>query len=341
MDVLPVLLFFAASVAFMSGEIMKLNAEQRPQHHPVARLSCADHGGPADRKSVDEMVYWSDLPGDASYLSPMHDAGEERFLTFEPERAGWNNNRMAMETASVIAHATGRTLVLPPRQPIYSLNRGRRGRENYLSFEDFFHLGSVSDEHGRGFRVITMDEFLDRVARTGGLGRPPPEDAYDRRSLFLYLREVGTTPPWYPERCILAIPATKDERSIDDLNSTFRSIVGDGCDGDDYYSCADGLSNATTTTTTNRPGRPTPVNSSMVERMREILAGRRRLCAYDRSLQGSKLIHLAVSSASGARLITHFYAFVFFADWRQDLWSKRFVRDHFRYVDEIVCAAAR
>lgn len=36
-----------------------------------------------------------------------------------------------------------------------------------------------------------------------------------------------------------------------------------------------------------------------------------------------------------------FSAFIFFADWRQDLWSKRFVRDHLRYVDEIVCAAAR
>ncbi len=36
-----------------------------------------------------------------------------------------------------------------------------------------------------------------------------------------------------------------------------------------------------------------------------------------------------------------FPAFIFFADWRQDLWSKRFVRDHLRYVDEIMCAAAR
>jgi hypothetical protein len=34
-------------------------------------------------------------------------------------------------------------------------------------------------------------------------------------------------------------------------------------------------------------------------------------------------------------------AFIFFADWRQDLWSKRFVRDHLRYVDDIMCAAAR
>jgi hypothetical protein len=34
------------------------------------------------------------------------------------------------------------------------------------------------------------------------------------------------------------------------------------------------------------------------------------------------------------------YYFIF-KDWKQDLWSKRFVRDHLRYVDEIICAAAR
>lgn len=42
-----------------------------------------------------------------------------------------------------------------------------------------------------------------------------------------------------------------------------------------------------------------------------------------------------------ARLLVHFYAFLFFQDWKQDLWMKRFVRDHVRYIDEIQCAAAR
>ena len=28
-------------------------------------------------------------------------------------------------------------------------------------------------------------------------------------------------------------------------------------------------------------------------------------------------------------------------DWKDDLWMKRFVRDHVRYIDEIQCAAAR
>ena len=40
-------------------------------------------------------------------------------------------------------------------------------------------------------------------------------------------------------------------------------------------------------------------------------------------------------------MLTHFYLFLFFEDWKQDLWSKRFVRDHIRYRDEIMCAAAR
>ena len=31
----------------------------------------------------------------------------------------------------------------------------------------------------------------------------------------------------------------------------------------------------------------------------------------------------------------------FFEDWKQDLWSKRFVRDHVRYNNEIMCAASR
>jgi hypothetical protein len=41
------------------------------------------------------------------------------------------------------------------------------------------------------------------------------------------------------------------------------------------------------------------------------------------------------------RLLVHFYGFLFFEDWREDLWIKRFVRDHLHYTDEIQCAAAR
>lgn len=36
-----------------------------------------------------------------------------------------------------------------------------------------------------------------------------------------------------------------------------------------------------------------------------------------------------------------FCVFLFFEDWKQDLWMKRFVRDHVRCIDELPCAAAR
>jgi len=65
-------------------------------------------------------------------------------------------------------------------------------------------------------------------------------------------------------------------------------------------------------------------------------------------MQEAPLIHFGVDYKEdgdtverGARLLIHFYAFLFFEDWKQELWMKRFVRDHVRYVDEIQCAAAR
>ena len=68
--------------------------------HPVAHLNCADHDGPTDPHIIDEMVFWSDIPSDADYLSPMHPLNDpytpddtERFLTFEPDHGGWNNIR--------------------------------------------------------------------------------------------------------------------------------------------------------------------------------------------------------------------------------------------------------
>ena len=84
-------------------------------------------------------------------------------------------------------------------------------------------------------------------------------------------------------------------------------------------------------------GRPGPVDGPAEERMREMLCDRSKLCVYDAELQEAPVVHFPASK--GSRLLTHFYAFVFFADWRADLWSKRFVRDHLRYIDEIMVRA--
>eukprot|EP00804_Cyclotella_cryptica_P021009 CCRYP_009319-RF/>CCRYP_009319-RF protein AED:0.08 eAED:0.08 QI:126/0.75/0.8/1/0.75/0.8/5/0/745 len=307
--------------------------------HPVAHLSCTDHGGPFDPKIIDEMVFWSDIPSDASYVSPMYEEGKEKFLTFEPDHGGWNNIRMAMETALVMSHAMGRTLVLPPEQGMYLIDKNKHGQKSQFGFNDFFHLDAIAVEH-KGFKVITTEEFLQREGITGRLkdrssGQVllPPENRTNWNNLnsgidplHKYLRTIANTPEWDPWECALAIPSSKGQTSIDELNSTLHSIM-------------DGSYGKPKPTLEEFNGNPTPVNASLAERMREMLADRDNLCIYDTPLQEEKVIHLKVQG--GVRLLTHFYAFIFFADWRQDVWSKRFVRDHLRYVDEIVCAAAR
>lgn len=86
---------------------------------------------------------------------------------------------------------------------------------------------------------------------------------------------------------------------------------------------------------------PTPVNDPTIDRMKEALAGRSELCIYDQEMQAAPVIHFMCYHKKRVRLLTHFYSFVFFEDWRQQLWTNRFVRDHLRYLDELQCAAAR
>lgn len=76
---------------------------------------------------------------DSLYIPPLStaDDGLTKYVTFEPDVGGWNNIRMQMETVLIFAAATGRTLVLPPDQPMYLLNKGK-GHQNEHHFADFF-----------------------------------------------------------------------------------------------------------------------------------------------------------------------------------------------------------
>ena len=295
------------------GNSMQSSGMNQDGPHPVAHLNCADHGGPNNQQIIDEMVFWSDIPSDSSYLSPMHPLNDphtpddtERFLTFEPDHGGWNNIRMAMETALVMSHAMGRTLVLPPEQRMYLLGKSEREQKSSFGFNDFFHLDAISIEH-RGFKVITMEEFLVREGKAGKLKTfgtdqieypPGNETSYgsgkrmDFGQLFKYLRSVGNAPEWDPWDCALAIPSSTDPQSIVELNTTFASIMN-GSYGKPKPKLEEFNSN------------PTPSDASMAERLREMLADRDNLCIYDKSLQESKLIHLKVEK--GTRLLTHFY----------------------------------
>ena len=102
------------------------------------------------------------------------------------------------ETALVMSHAMGRTLVLPPEQNIYLLGKTEGKQKNTFSFADFFHLDAISIEH-KGFKVITMEEFLNRVGKAGDLKDaksnqtvyPPDSKGGEKSGLWKYLRSVG------------------------------------------------------------------------------------------------------------------------------------------------------
>lgn len=65
------------------------------------------------------------------------------------------------------------------------------------------------------------------------------------------------------------------------------------------------------------------------------------MCVYDEPMRKERTVHFMCYHKMRVRLLVHFYAFLYFEDWREDLWMKRFMRDHVRYIDEIQCAAAR
>jgi len=79
--------------------------------------------------------------------------------------------RMSMEIIFVIAAATGRTLVLPPREPLYRLAADKANV--YRGFADFFPL--ADSVFSKRVKTITMDEFIKREGGHDGRLTIPPE----------------------------------------------------------------------------------------------------------------------------------------------------------------------
>jgi hypothetical protein len=322
----------------ITNSVQQEVVENHPKEEAVsslAGLSCEKYGGPS-REQAQEMVYWSDIPSDSRYVSPFHEkrGQHRRYLTFEPDGGGWNNIRMAMETVVGMAHAMGRTLVLPPEQHIYLLRKDMGKQRTHFSFAHFFPMLEIAEEH-EGLHVITMQEFLETEAMAGNLRNKetgevefPPSNRTDWNGqkveeLEEWLRSVTHTPLWKPGECLAAFPASSDPNEVKALHEMKDKVVAKGTDWKDFE------------------GKPVPVDAPAEDRMAENRAGRKELCIYTPEMQEELVVHFMCYHKMRIRLLVHFYAFLFFEDWKADLWMKRFIRDHVRYVDEIQCAAAR
>eukprot|EP00985_Skeletonema_marinoi_P018595 scaffold10417_cov137-Skeletonema_marinoi.AAC.19 len=318
----------------LQSAVLDTGEKPPPPVHDLAGLSCSDHGGPSDDLAK-EMIYWSDIPSDDAFVSPIGANSKKRkYLTFEPDGGGFNNIRMSMETMIVMAHAMSRTLVMPPSQGMYLLRKG--SGKKHFSFDDFYHLEQVGYEHA-GLHVISMEEFLKTEAMTGNLFNKttgdaafPPNnrtnwDGIDPKPLKEYLRDVTLTPlNWTPGSCLVAFPSDDGPEHFAELDEMMKEV------------------NANFPRVQEFVNKPVPVNAPATERLREAVAGQvKQLCVYDEKMQDAPVVHFMCYHKMRVRFLTHFYAFLFFESWEQDLFNKRFVRDHLRYADEIQCAAAR
>lgn len=204
-----------------------------------------------------------------------------------------------------------------------------------IGFGDFFPLDEIAKEHA-GLEIISTEQFLKEIdgkvtdtqtskpARVPG-GRTNWDGNTDevKHTLNPFLRSIAANPDWDPDRCMAAFPRSTDPNDAGELQEMFEELQQNLPNPESFIN------------------KPIPVNATTAERMREFVASRKELCLYTPELQKSKIVHFSGKMKMSGRLLVHFYAFIFFQDYRSDLWMKRFVRDHVRYTDDVQCAAAR
>uniref|UniRef100_A0A7S3NKG5 O-fucosyltransferase family protein n=1 Tax=Aureoumbra lagunensis TaxID=44058 RepID=A0A7S3NKG5_9STRA len=160
-----------------------------------------------------EVVYWKDVSSDKEYIAPTAKQDSyEQYLTFEYDMGGWNNVRMGVECIVVVAHATGRTLVVPPPQNLYLLGAPqidpKTGKKKHkkLGFSDFFNLDALRSH--KGLKVLTMEAFLQRqLVELKLQSKLPPGNKTDLwgKQLWSYLGSIADGKPMW-SGTVLAMP---------------------------------------------------------------------------------------------------------------------------------------
>jgi hypothetical protein len=214
---------------------------------------------------------------------------------------------MSMEIIFVLAAATGRTLVLPPKAPFYLLAHGKQGAR---AFGNFFNL----QEMHSSVKIMTMKDFVQKHGQELlGLERAEvahllpladvctysaTSDEEHCKNVFGHLRESGWQPPMQGMKDCLIF----DERVFLNANAT--------------------------------------VPEDTLEHVQRFCGPERKVHYYDESWTKPRLLHWQAVELD-TRLLNHFYAFTLFTEPVIDNWFKRFVRDYLHYNDQIYCAAAK
>lgn len=315
----------------------QISAATQQQQQSNAPLQCARFGGPSEQAAT-EMVYWrTDIPVEKEFRSVYDGTG--KYFVYEPDEAGFSNVRMGFETVVALAKATGRTLVLTPTMRFAQLEYQHPEGIRSYAYTDYFDIS--------GIPTMTMEDYLKNIAlngqlrdQTGAVTFPP----YNRTNwdgrlgncgnpgigeaelFFKWLSSSSLAIPWLRDQCIIPFSSNAEKR-VTPMHKALKEIWKEDIKVHErlsmYY------------------GNPIPVNSSMYERLREMVFDRKQLCEYNQNLQEAKAIYMTGHEHTGSRPLIQFMAYLFFESWEQDLQMKRFLRDHLRFSDIIQCAAAR
>lgn len=227
-----------------------------------------------------------------------------KYVVFEPDRGGWNNIRMAAETAIIFALYSGRTLVLPAPGYWYLLTQSKDHGDNLSTFAKFYDLSKVHEL----LTIMPMVDFLNNVAKKPGLLKVPlPSDTNveailkPREKLCSYFEKAAYIEEWEPGKQFIAF----------NLSSQYPGGIG----------------------TFDMKGL------AQDKRYKEMVAHGRKLRPYDAQLHAERVIYFPGDYRNKYRLLTHFYTYHFWTDMQEAKRVKRIVRDRLHYHDDIFCAA--
>jgi hypothetical protein len=259
--------------------------------------------------NVDDMAYWNDPQGtrDQEFQSPFANSSPEtKYITFEADPGGWNNIRMSTEIFFVMAAATGRTLVLPPKSPFYLLGTGV---EHAREFGNFYPLSNPQLQ--KRVNVISMKEFIEREGK--GILKLSDEEL----EKLLPVAELCIYKPNSPILCDNLYKVLRERGLQPDMHGAKSCFIFDK----DHFQGKE-------------------ISDDVKEGVKRFCGEKRKPTFYDQSLHEPSLIHWNAADMPH-RVLSHFYTFIYFTDPKIDNNYKRFVRDFMHYVDGIYCAAGK
>jgi hypothetical protein len=404
----------------VNNQKYKSKKKNRPPTTLSSLLNCDAYGGPYqdDIISLNEMVYWKEIPNDWNYhqftsnsnSNPVKEDKEsnepDKYLTFDTDLSGFNNQRMVFEINIAMAISTNRILVIPNKRYIDHFPN----KLKLNSMIDFFNLTDISlrtSKNGNnGFQFISMNEYIKRegqalqiptdftnwtttttttpsamsVAAAAGENNNTYSNQFLSNQSELrcnplsknvncsnyiqnwinekhvvqgqwkyYVDEYFHNHPnilcpssWGASMCLIVIQdnntGINNSSDTNDDTSRYESWMEDikkeqqiqkqlhNQDLHDKY-----------------VGHPISVNATPTERIKEIYGPQRQIgfCIYNHAMSKQKYYHMRDDPIIEQRILANWYDYIFYENWHQDLWMKRFMRDPLKYNNEIQCCAAR